>query len=266
MENNLTTSLSGLNALVCGSTSGIGLSTAQEFAESGASVTLFARNEEKLKNTLSSLQNSDSQKHQYLVGDFNTFSTIQEIVESHISSGSKYHILINNSGGPKSGSIVDADASEFIKGFNRHLVCNHILSQALLPGMKIFNYGRIINIISTSIKEPIPGLGVSNTIRGAVASWAKTLSIEVANEGITVNNILPGFTDTDRLTALIQAKSKSEGKSENDIAMEMKKQVPSGRFGLPQETAKSIAFLASPAAEYINGVSLAVDGGRLSSI
>ena len=172
MENNLTTSLSGLNALVCGSTSGIGLSTAQEFAESGASVTLFARNEEKLKNTLSSLQNSDNQKHQYLVGDFNTFSTIQEIVEAHIFSGSKYHILINNSGGPKSGSIVDADASEFIKGFNRHLVCNHILSQALLPGMKDFNYGRIINIISTSIKEPIPGLGVSNTIRGAVASWA----------------------------------------------------------------------------------------------
>ena len=266
MENNLTTSLSGLNALVCGSTSGIGLSTAQEFAESGASVTLFARNEEKLKDTLSSLQNSDSQKHQYLVGDFNSFSTIQEIVESHISSGNKYHILINNSGGPKGGPIVDADASEFIKGFNRHLACNHILSQALLPGMKDFNYGRIINIISTSVKEPIPGLGVSNTIRGAVASWAKTLSIEVARDGVTVNNILPGFTDTDRLSSLIESKSKSQSKSEDAVSLDMKKEVPLGRFGLPQETAKAIAFLASPAAGYINGVSLAVDGGRLNSI
>ena len=266
MGNNLTTSLSGLNALVCGSTSGIGLATAQEFAESSANVTLFARNEEKLKHTLSSLQNSKGQKHQYLAGDFNSPDTIQEIVESHIASGTKYHILINNTGGPTGGPIIDTVPSEFIKGFNRHLVCNQILVQALLAGMKDYNYGRIINIISTSVKEPIPGLGVSNTIRGAVASWAKTLSIEVAQGGITVNNILPGFTDTDRLSSLIQEKSKSQGKSENDIALDMKKQVPLGRFGLPQETAKAIAFLASPAAGYINGVNLAVDGGRLNSI
>ena len=266
MGNNLTTSLSGLNALVCGSTSGIGLATAQEFAESSANVTLFARNEEKLTHTLSSLQNSNGQKHQYLAGDFNSPDTIQEIVESHISSGTKYHILINNTGGPIGGSIIDTVPSEFIKGFNRHLVCNQILVQALLNGMKDLNYGRIINIISTSVKEPIPGLGVSNTIRGAVASWAKTLSIEVTRGGVTVNNILPGFTDTDRLSSLIQEKSKSQGKSENDIALDMKKQVPLGRFGLPQETAKAIAFMASPAAGYINGVSLAIDGGRLNSI
>ena len=266
MGNKLTTSLFGLNTLVCGSTSGIGQCTAQEFAELGASVTLFARNEEKLKKTLSSLQISDDQKHQYLVGNFNSPDTIQEIVKSHISSGNKYHILINNSGGPKGGPIIDADTSEFIEGFNRHLICNQILVKALLPGMKDLNYGRIINIISTSVKEPINGLGVSNTIRGAVASWAKTLSIEVTQDRITINNILPGFTDTDRLSSLIEAKSKSQGKSKDDIALDMKKQVPSGRFGLPQEIAKTIAFLASPAAGYINGVSLAVDGGRLSSI
>ncbi|SVE34967.1 uncharacterized protein METZ01_LOCUS487821, partial [marine metagenome] len=210
MENKLTTSLVGLNALVCGSTSGIGRSTAQEFAESGASVTLFARNEEKLKKTLSTLQSLNENPHQYLVGDFNNPSNIQKTFESHILSGNKYHILINNSGGPKGGFIVDAQTSEFIEGFNRHLICNHILTQSVLPGMRDQQFGRIINIISTSVKQPIQGLGVSNTIRGAVASWAKTLSFEVAKDEITVNNILPGYTDTDRLSSLIQAKSKSE--------------------------------------------------------
>ena len=266
MENNITTSLAGLNALICGSTSGIGLATAQEFAESGANVTLFARDQEKLKNSLLSLQTSDDQKHQYIIGDFNDPENIQKIVKSNITSGNKYHILINNSGGPKGGSIINADASEFIKGFNRHLICNHILTQTLLPGMKELNYGRIINIISTSVKEPIQGLGVSNTIRGSVASWAKTLSIEIAQNAITVNNILPGFTDTDRLSSLIESKSKLKKISEEVIALDMKKEVPLGHFGLPQETAKAIAFLASPAAGYINGVSLAVDGGRLNSI
>ena len=266
MENKLTTSLSGLSALICGSTSGIGKAAAQELTTSGATVTLFARNEKKLHTTLKSLDNSDGRTHQYLVGDFNNPNNIQEILKSHITSGNKYHILINNSGGPKGGPIVDAEISEFMEGFNRHVICNHILAQILLPGMKDYNYGRIINIISTSVKEPIQGLGVSNTIRGAVAAWAKTLSIEVAGDGITVNNILPGFTDTDRLSSLIQAKSKSQGKSEDAISIDLKKQVPSGRFGMPQETAKAIAFLASTAAGYINGVSLAVDGGRLSSI
>jgi len=266
MGNKLTSSLNGLNALICGSTSGIGLTTAHEFSESGANVTLFARNKEKLTHTLSSLPSSDGQNHNYLVGDFNEPEKIKEIVKSNITTGIKYHILINNSGGPKGGPIVDADVSEFIEGFNRHLICNHILTQALLPGMKDLNYGRIINIISTSVKEPIQGLGVSNTVRGSVASWAKTLSIEVARDGVTVNNILPGFTDTDRLSSLIESKSKLQSKSEDAVSLDMKKEVPLGRFGLPQETAKAIAFLASPAAGYINGVSLAVDGGRLSSI
>ena len=258
--------MKGLNILVCGSTSGIGKSTAQEFAASGANITLFARDLKKLKNTLSTLQSSDNQQHHYLKGNFNNPDNIEKIIKADILSGKQYHILINNSGGPKAGSIVDANTSEFIEGFNRHLICNHILTQALLPGMKDYNFGRIINIISTSVKQPIQGLGVSNTIRGAVASWAKTLSFEVAKYGITVNNILPGFTDTDRLSSLIQAKAKSQGQSENAIAMDMKKQIPSGRFGSPKETAKALLFLASPAAGYINGISLAVDGGRLSSI
>jgi len=266
MENNLTSSLKGFNALVCGSTSGIGQATAIEFSNLGANVTLFARNEKKLKSTIAKLKINGDQSHQYLVGDFDDNASIKTTITNHIQNGNQYHILINNSGGPKGGPITQADADEFRNGFNRHLICNHILFQALYAGMKAEKYGRVINIISTSVKQPIPGLGVSNTIRGAVASWAKTLSFEVGAYGITVNNILPGFTDTERLSSLIDAKSNAGNISVDVVSETMKSSIPAGRFGKPEETAKAIAFLASPSAGYINGVSLAVDGGRLSSI
>jgi len=266
MENNLTSSLKGFNALVCGSTSGIGQATAIEFSNLGANVTLFARNEKKLKSTIAKLKIDGDQSHQYLVGDFDDNASIKTTITNHIQNGNQYHILINNSGGPKGGPITQADADEFVNGFNRHLICNHILFQALYAGMKAEKYGRVINIISTSVKQPIPGLGVSNTIRGAVASWAKTLSFEVGTEGITVNNILPGFTDTERLSSLIESKATASGNSEQKVANSMLAQVPVGRFGKPEETAKAIAFLSCPAASYINGVSLAVDGGRLSCV
>ena len=265
MENNLTTSLLGLNALVCGSTSGIGRSTAIEFSKSGANVTLFSRNEEKLHHVKSLLFNNGNQKHQYLVGDFNNPESIKKILESQVTK-INYHILINNSGGPKGGGLIDAKLSEFLETFNRHLLCNHIIVQQLFSGMKVNEYGRIINIISTSVKEPISGLGVSNTIRGAVASWAKTLSVEIAKHNITVNNILPGFTQTSRLSSLIKSKAKLLSVSEESVSDNMKKQVPLIRFGKPEETAKAIKFLASPASGYINGVSLAIDGGRIKSI
>ena len=266
MENNLTSSLKGFNALVCGSTSGIGQATAIEFSNLGANVTLFARNEKKLKSTIAKLKINGDQSHQYLVGDFDDDASIKTTITNHVQNGNKYHILINNSGGPKGGPIIQANPDEFVNGFNRHLICNHILFQALHSGMKNFNYGRVINIISTSVKQPIPGLGVSNTIRGAVASWAKTLSFEVGEDGITVNNILPGFTDTERLSSLIKSRTDASGNSEQEVANSMLAQVPAGRFGKPEETAKAIAFLASPTAGYNNGVSLAVDGGRLSCI
>ena len=262
----MTSSLKGLNALVCGSTSGIGRAAAIELAELGANITLFGRSIEKLEALILQLSVSDLQKHNHLVGDFNHPEEIKYIISENIDEGAPLHILINNSGGPKGGPIIEAKTQEFTAGFNRHLGCNHILAQALVPGMKSAGYGRIINIISTSVKEPIKGLGVSNTIRGAVASWAKTLSAEIAEFGITVNNILPGFTDTERLSSLIKSKTATSGNSEQEIADGMLAQVPAGRFGKPEETAKAIAFLSSPAAGYINGVSLAVDGGRLSCI
>ena len=266
MIDKLTTSLKGKNALICGSTAGIGKSVALEFAQMGVNVTLFSRNEDKLKLVIESMDCLDNQKHRLLVGDFNHPDNIQSIINNDISQGNIYHILINNSGGPKGGPIVEANKTEFLEGFNRHLICNHILSKALLVGMKSEQYGRIINIISTSVKQPIQGLGVSNTIRGAVASWSKTFSFEVSKWGITVNNILPGFTETKRLSSLIASKVKSSNQTEDEIVHDMKNQIPAGRFGTPEEIAKAIAFLASPAAGYINGVNLAVDGGRLSCI
>ena len=266
MIDSLTTSLKGKNALICGNSTGMGRAVAKEFAQMGANVTLFSRNEEKLKLVIESMSCLNNQNHRFLVGDFNHPDNIQSVINNDISQGNTYHILINNSGGPEGGPIIEAKKSEFIEGFNRHLICNHILSTALLSGMKSEKYGRIINIISTSVKQPIQGLGVSNTIRGAVASWSKTFSFEVSKWGITVNNILPGFTDTGRLSSLIESKAKSSNQTETEIANEMKNKIPAGRFGTPEETAKAIAFLASPAAGYFNGVNLAVDGGRLSCI
>ena len=266
MGNKIIHSLADLNVLVCGSTNGIGLATAKEFAELGANVTLFARNVQKLKDTLSVLNQSKKSNHDFLNGDFNNPSEVRKKIENHVKSGKQYHVLINNSGGPKGGAIINASSKEFIEAFNRHLICNQIITQSIFPGMKRYKYGRIINIISTSVKEPIQELGVSNTIRGAVSAWAKTLSKEVAEYGITVNSVLPGFTETERLSKLIKAKSIVQKKAESAIITEMKKQIPLGRFASPTEIAKTIIFLASPASSYINGISLAVDGGRLNSI
>ena len=254
-------------AFVSGGSDGIGASAALLLSEAGCNVTITGRDNSKLDNIYSQLDTSVNQKHNKISVDYNVpKDMIASIIEHSNSNDIRYDVLINNSGGPKGGAIVDAKVSEFIEAFNRHLICNHILSTELINGMKSFHYGRIVNIISTSVKEPIKGLGVSNTIRGSVASWSKTLSIEVAQYGITVNNILPGFTETDRLSSIIKAKSLAQDKTNEIIAQEMKNQIPAGRFGQPLETAKAIAYLASPAAGYINGVSLAVDGGRLNSI
>jgi len=187
-------------------------------------------------------------------------------VEHHIEENGPIHILVNNTGGPPPGPVTEASPDQFTSWFSRHLVCNHILAQATMPGMQAAGYGRIINIISTSVKQPIPGLGVSNTIRAAVAGWAKTLATEVAAQGITVNNVLPGATMTDRLRSIIQRKAEAAGTSEQEAEARMQAEIPAGRFGAPEEIAAAVGFLAGPTAGYITGVSLAVDGGRISSL
>ncbi len=258
--------LTGKRAIVCGSTQGIGKAVAVELASLGAAVALVARNEEALQRVKSELSTAAGQQHATIAVDFMVPEAVQERVGRYVNQAAPIHILINNTGGPKGGSVVDAELQEFVNTFSQHLLCNHILAQAVIPGMKAARYGRIVNIISTSVKQPIPELGVSNTIRGAVASWAKTLAGEVAQFGITVNNILPGMTKTGRLDYVIRSKADRTGKTVEEITKEMIAEIPAGRYAEPQELAAAVAFLCSPAASYINGVSLPIDGGRTSAL
>ncbi len=257
--------LTGKNALVCGSTQGIGKATAIELASLGATVILIARDETKLKSVLNELNSSQGQKHDYVIADFNFPDQVKTAIQNLVSKR-EIHILINNTGGPPAGQAIDAKPEDFLSAINAHLICSQILVQACVPGMKKNNYGRIVNIISTSVKIPIKGLGVSNTVRGAMASWSKTLSLELAPFGITVNNILPGSTKTGRIESIIQTRSQKSGKTEAQIQQAMIDEIPAGRMAEASEVGAVIAFLSSPAAGYINGVSLPVDGGRTGSL
>ncbi|MCX8142862.1 MAG: SDR family oxidoreductase [Bacteroidia bacterium] len=255
-------SLQGKRAFVCGATQGIGKAIAIQFAKSGASVTLCARNEKALKEVVNELDQSHHQEHSYLCADFSKPDELKKLVEAYTRNFPIVHILVNNTGGPNPGSIVQATSDEFLKAFQMHLMCNHILVQTFLPSMINSKYGRIINIISTSVKQPLPNLGVSNTIRAAVANWSKTLANEVAIYGITVNNILPGATNTQRLQQIIQQKALKNNVSPSIVEEEMKKEIPMKRFAQPEEPAYLATFLASPLAAYITGTNIPVDGGR----
>lgn len=258
-------SLEGKNAVICGSSQGIGYAIAEELALMGANCILFARNEENLQIAASQLDTTLRQVHTYHAIDFNEENTLRELIRSIVEK-SPVHILVNNSGGPAAGPIAAATEEQFLTAFHQHLITNHILTTAVMQGMKAEGYGRIINIISTSVKVPLKNLGVSNTIRGAVASWAKTMSNELAQYGITVNNVLPGFTRTARLESLIDSIAKKESADATSVEKAMLAEVPAKRFGEAAEVAAVAAFLASPAAAYVNGTSIRVDGGRTGSI
>ena len=258
--------LENKTAVVCGSTQGIGKAAALEMAEMGATIVLIARNEDKLKQTLLDLPTPNNQNHSYIQADFSQPQALKAALDAYVAAGNTAHILVNNTGGPKGGPIREAAIEEFYDTFTQHLICNHVLVQALYPLMKDNGYGRIINIISTSVKQPLPNLGVSNTIRGAVANWSKTLATELAPFNITVNNVLPGATNTIRLQGIAEAKSAKTNESIEDIFADMASESPMGRIAEPQEVANAIAFLASPAASYINGINVPVDGGRTKSL
>jgi len=258
-------SLHSKTALVCGGSQGIGKAIAIALADLGASCILLARNETALKELILQLNTQKGQTHGYAVVDFTDLdalkSVVAELVEKHT-----FDILINNTGGPAGGLIASADPTAFELAFRQHLVCNHVLAQAVVPTMKEKRWGRIINVISTSVKIPINNLGVSNTIRAAVASWAKTLSNELACYGITVNSLLPGFISTSRLDAVAEGFAAREGVSKDVMVESMKNSVPAKRFGDPSEIAVVAAFVASPAASYLNGITIPVDGGRTGTI
>jgi len=258
--------LIGKRAIVCGSTRGIGKAIATELASLGSDVTLLARDVYKLQRVLETLDTSRGQSHEYLVADFGEWEEVKRVVEQYLAQPREVHILVNNTGGPSPGDAIGADPELFARAFEQHLLCNQVLVQQLVPSMKKAGYGRIINVLSTSVKVPIPGLGVSNTIRGAVASWAKTLSNELGPSGITVNNILPGFTQTGRLEHLIKDKAGAMGLPVAALSKKMKESIPLRRFADPSETAALAGFLASPSAAYITGTSIRIDGGNTPSI
>lgn len=258
--------LTDKNALVGGGTDGIGWATAIELAKLGCNVILLARNKEKLVSKMKELPTNDGQIHDFLVADFSDPNQVKKVVSDYIAKSNPIHIVINNTGGPPGGLIAEANSSEFLSAMNLHLISYHEILQVLLPKMKLTGYGRIINVISTSVKQPLNGLGVSNTVRGAVANWGKTLANELGKFNITVNNVLPGATSTGRLQSIIDSKATKTGKSSEDIAKQMANEVPMLRVAEPVEVASAVAFLASPAASYINGVNLPVDGGRTKSL
>ncbi len=261
--------LTGKNAFVGGSSKGLGKATAIELAKLGANVTFVGRDEQSLMQNLIDLSfiGTSGQRHDYVAVDYSNPEKVKTAVDRHMKKTNKtYHILVNNTGGPNPGKIQDAQEDEFIKAFDAHLICNHILTKLFVDGMKKDGYGRIVNIISTSVKVPLANLGVSNTIRGAVASWAKTMANELGEFGITVNNVLPGATETDRHFNLLKARSEKSGIAVEQLEQEMLKIIPMKRFGKPDEVAAAVAFLCSPAASYINGINVPVDGGRTGSL
>ncbi len=254
--------LTGKTALVGGAGAGIGRAVAHELAALGARVVLVARTESRLQEATLALPGSG---HRYIVADFADTADLLPKVQDLLAQF-PVHILVNNTGGPPGGPIVDASVEAFLQAYNNHLVCNHLLAQAVLPGMKAAGYGRIVNVISTSVKEPLDNLGVSNTTRWAVAGWAKTWAGEVGQYGITVNNVLPGYTNTGRLQEIIDKRAQAMGLQPGQVADQFRQHVPLRRFAEPREVAAAVAFLASPAAGYINGVNLPVDGGRTKSL
>ena len=258
--------LTGKTALVGGSTQGIGKEVAVQLSKLGASIVLVARNEDKLKNVLNELDTHLKQSHSYICADFSKPDILEKEISEYVANGGVVNILVNNAGGPKGGQAIDADPKEYLEAFNVHLMCNQILAKNLVNGMKTSKYGRVINIISTSVKAPLKDLGVSNTIRGAVANWSKTLANELGPFGITVNNVLPGATNTSRLKEIISNKARDTGKSEEEILKNMVSAVPLGRVAAPKEVAQAVVFLSSPAASYISGINLPVDGGRTPSL
>lgn len=258
--------LEGRHALVCGATQGIGLATAQALAAMGASVTVLARREAVLQEVAAGLPRPrNAQVHGWIAADTADLDGLRDQAEA-LCAGRPVHILVNNSGGPPPGTVRGAEIAAFEAAYRQHLLANHVLAEAVLPGMEREGYGRIVNVISTSVKEPLRGLGVSNTTRWAVASWAKTLATEVASRGITVNNVLPGSTETPRIEQIIRTTMAKTGEDRDTVYAKMAAEIPMGRFARPEETAAAIAFLCSPAAAYITGINLPVDGGRTRSL
>ncbi len=254
--------LTGKTALVCGASQGLGLACASEIALLGANIIAVSRSKEKLQQAIQSFDTSKGQQHHFLVLDLSNAEEVKQAVSNLLETANIIHILVNNAGGPPPGPMIDTDPAEIEKAFRTHVISSQIMAQLVVPGMKAAGFGRIVNIVSTSVKQPINGLGISNLVRAAVANWAKTLANEIAGFGITINNVLPGFTNTQRLDSILGKQATEQDISKEDFIKETAATIPAGRIGEPSEFGAAVAFLCSPAASYINGINLPVDGGR----
>ena len=252
-------------AWVFGASRGIGRAVSLGLAQAGANILLLARSPRLLEQTKNLLCTKKNQQHDILCVDMSK-------PESLLNSIKNYHnkscvdIVINNSGGPPGGAAHTAGLEDYKEAFSQHVLSAQIVAQVAVPEMKKRGFGRIVNIISTSVKQPISGLGVSNTIRGAMGNWSKTMSSELGPFGITVNNILPGATETERLTSLIKSNANKRSVSVEAVTQAMKKDIPAGRFAKPFEIANAVTFLCSEQAQYVSGINLPVDGGRTKSL
>lgn len=257
--------LTGRHALVCGASKGIGQATAFAMARQGASLTVLARSEERLRAMLPPLVQAGAAEARAVVADLDDLDSVGNTADRVLKEHGPVHILVHNTGGPPGGRLLDAEPAAILAAIQRHVLSAQILVQRLLPGMAEAGYGRFIQVLSTSVREPIDRLGVSNLTRAAVASWAKTLSRELP-PGVTINNVLPGFTDTERLASLAEANGARTQRTPDQVRAAWLATVPEGRLAQPEELGAVIAFLASPAGSYVRGTSIPVDGGRLRSI
>ena len=254
--------LTGKKALVGGSSKGIGLGIATELANSGASVCLMARNESRLKEIVSQLP--DSNNHSYLVVDFSKFEDFKIKIEEYVKNN-QVDILINNTQGPPAGNSLSKNIDSYQEAFDLLFKSVVYTTSLVIPGMQKNKWGRIINVTSVSVKEPLNYLVLSNSIRSAVVAWAKSLSVDLGPDGLTVNSILTGYFDTERIKELNKEKSKSLNISEAEVLDKMKSLVPASRLGRPEEYGYLVSFLSSDNAAYINGASIPIDGGLLKS-
>ncbi|HEX8357444.1 MAG TPA: SDR family oxidoreductase [Segetibacter sp.] len=258
--------LTNKTALVCGASQGLGLACATELALLGATIIAVSRSDDKLQSVIKLLNTAKGQRHSFLAADLSKPNEVKQIVEGFIAKGNEIDILVNNAGGPPSGPMIETNPDEMEKAFRTHVISSHLLAQLVVPGMRNKGFGRIVNIVSTSVKQPINGLGISNLVRAAVANWAKTLANEIGEYGITVNNVLPGFTNTNRLNYLFAKQASDQGITSEEVLEKTIATIPLKRVGEPAEFGATVAFLCSPAAAYINGVNIPVDGGRTGSL
>ena len=257
--------LDGKKALVGGSTGGIGKAIAIELSKCGADVTLMARDKEKLKKTINELSKNENSNHNYIEVDFNNFNDLK-IVTKDFFKKNTIDILINNTQGPPAGGSLEKNVTDYQNSFDLLFKTHVWITSLALKGMTLKKWGRIINVASISVKEPLNYLVLSNSMRAALVTWAKSLSIDVAKNSITVNNILTGYFDTDRIQKLNSEKAKKMKIKPSEVRKAMENMVPMNRIGDPVEYAYLVCFLASNFSSYITGANIPIDGGLIKSL